>query len=340
MRRSKNRGFEERSDGESSTHHSSSGGDGDGVRTPSPPTVFSDSEVEHRKSGAKRRSRTLRVSTPVFGTIRRKMVSRRKMPPVSLADDGLGGEIHFCNGEAFFDCRADEQGALSPTFVAMSRLRADVGGVSVDPETDDEALLRFLVARDMNVRKAQDMIVKWRKWRKEFGVDDISFKDIAREHASGKGRLVGHNKLNQACIVCRNRFHDPKNRDVAEMIKFCVYMLREAVAASEAQGANQVCVLYDRRGMTMKNFDSQMFQLGKQLVNVVQSNYAERLGHCYIIGVTFFYWALYKVISPFLSARTKSKLHIISDLSELREHFDDDQLELISKELGGTYLKI
>ena len=80
-----------------------------------------------------------------------------------------------------------------------------------------------------------------------------------------------------------------------------------------------------------------MFSLGKQLVNVVQDNYAERLGHCYIIGVNWFYWAMYKIVSPFLSARTKSKLHIITDMKELQQHFSVEQLEHISNELGDDF---
>ena len=59
----------------------------------------------------------------------------------------------------------------------------------------------------------------------------------------------------------------------------------------------------------------------------VQICYAERLGALYIVGANWFFWAIYKVLRPFLSDVTKSKIHIMGSPEELLEHFDAEQLE-------------
>ena len=91
-------------------------------------------------------------------------------------------------------------------------------------------------------------------------------------------------------------------------------------------------VIVDREGSGYANFDKRF--LGKMsLAQVLQDYYAERLHKVYILHVNWVYKMVFGIVKPFLSERTKSKLKILSDVSELKNYFTEDNL---LKEHKGT----
>jgi len=129
------------------------------------------------------------------------------------------------------------------------------------------------------------------------------------------------------CCVILPRNHDPAKSEEAEMVRFALWTLEEGVRLATENGQDRVVVLYDRRGMTLSNYDRRLFSLAKQVVDIVQVCYAERLTAFYVMGANWLYWALYKVMQPFLSDVTKGKINLISDPSELLRHFERSQLD-------------
>ena len=89
----------------------------------------------------------------------------------------------------------------------------------------------------------------------------------------------------------------------------------------------EICIIYDRRGMTRKNFDGRLFGIMRKLVDVVQICYAERLGKIYVLGTNWFFHLLFKIISPLLSEKTRNKIVILGRPKELLEYFEFNQLE-------------
>ena len=84
--------------------------------------------------------------------------------------------------------------------------------------------------------------------------------------------------------------------------------------------------------MTSANRDTNLISLFRQLVTMLQDFYAERLGALYIIHLNWFFWAMYQVIKPFLSSKTKEKIHILKNLESLQEFFEPNSL---LKDYGG-----
>ena len=75
-------------------------------------------------------------------------------------------------------------------------------------------------------------------------------------------------------------------------VKFGVWILEEGTqrcddARTLGGAAVQMAVLYDRRGMTMKNTDSKLFKVAVSLVDIAQDYYAERLGRVYVVGANW-----------------------------------------------------
>ncbi len=70
-------------------------------------------------------------------------------------------------------------------------------------------------------------------------------------------------------------------------------------------------MIYDRTGMSRANQDMQVIKFTTSFVSMLQDYYAERLAKFYVVGANWLYKMLYAVIKPFLSKKTKEKVHSI-----------------------------
>lgn len=67
-----------------------------------------------------------------------------------------------------------------------------------------------------------------------------------------------------------------------------------------------------------------MFETFKRLNVIMQDNYAERLQTIYILNPNWFFKAMFAIVKPFLTARTKSKITIIEKNKDLLKFFEPD----------------
>jgi hypothetical protein len=141
-----------------------------------------------------------------------------------------------------------------------------------------------------------------------------------------KVEWIGHDKSKFPCCIIRIRKHVPGRFTNDELLKFAIFMLEKGTKIGEGLGVQQVCVIWDRTEMQMGNFDSSLFALVQQLITMINDNYAERLGKAYILGANWFFWMIFKVMSPLLSAKTRDKVVFVNDARGLLEHFDRENL--------------
>ncbi len=108
----------------------------------------------------------------------------------------------------------------------------------------------------------------------------------------------------------------------------------DTVPEGSTEGAvEQVCVIYDRRGVVGANFDRTLFATGRKMTALMQDSYAEFLGRVYVVNVSTMFWMLYKAISPLLSQKTKDKMIVLRNVEDLKKYFRSDQLLV---QHGGT----
>jgi len=200
--------------------------------------------------------------------------------------------------------------------------------------TAESHLIRLLVAREFNTQQALLMWQKWVEWRQTYAAEKIQEIEIESELKSGKAFWHKKDKKNHPCLVVKTRRHHPAECDMKSMMKFVVYLIEKGTKlADELNPDGKICVLWDRKGFTMKNFDRRFLGMMKSMTGVLQDNYAERMDSVYILNPNWFFKAMFKITRPFLNQKTKDKIKIISKQAELLKYFDSDCL---LKDMGGT----
>lgn len=195
-------------------------------------------------------------------------------------------------------------------------------------------LIRLLVAREFQESKALEMWEKFVLWRREFGVDAIKESFIEGELSAGKAFWHKHDKNGHPCLIVKTARHFPERSSAESLLKFAVFLIETGTRLADEQGKDgKICVLWDRKGFSMKNFDKRLMGMLKKLSAILQDNYAERLDSIYILFPNWFFRTMFKLLKPFLNKKTKEKLKLIENYKELDRFFEKD---CIMKEMGGT----
>lgn len=200
--------------------------------------------------------------------------------------------------------------------------------------TSSAHLIRLLVAREFQEQKALEMWEKFVVWRREFGADAIKESVIEGELSTGKAFWHKCDKNGHPCMIVKTARHFPEQSSVDSLLKFAVFLIETGTRLADEQGKDgKICVLWDRKGFSMKNFDKRLLGLLKKLSGILQDNYAERLDSIYIMFPNWFFRTMFKVLKPFLNKKTKEKIKLVGNYKELEKFFDKD---CILKEMEGT----
>ncbi|XP_062101384.1 patellin-3-like [Humulus lupulus] len=182
-------------------------------------------------------------------------------------------------------------------------------------ERSDVILLKFLRARDYKVKDAMTMLKNTVKWRKEYGIDALIEEDLGCDwdkvvftHGVDKeGHPVCYNVFGefQKKELYQNTFSDDEKR--TKFIKWRIQFLEKSIRKLDFNptGLSTIVQVND-----LKN--SPGFFLNKELVTgqaiqLLQDNYPEFVAKQVFINVSWWYLAFSRVISTFLTQRTKSK---------------------------------
>ena len=227
----------------------------------------------------------------------------------------------------------DAPSSKAPPEKKLLALKALIPDIDNDAEATNEILSRMLSAREGNVVAALAMYNRWVDFRALYALDAIKAPDVQPLVDSGVAYWHGTDKGHRPAVVILPRKYFPDQHTPRGVIRFALYLMRVGVGkadelkAKEPSLSGQVCVLYDRRGFTMKNFDPGLFGVLKTVVDVIQICYAERLGKMYVLGVNWFFKMMFGIINPLLSAKTRSKIVLLSTSEDLLLYFDRENLE-------------
>ncbi|XP_051149458.1 sec14 cytosolic factor-like [Andrographis paniculata] len=222
---------------------------------------------------------------------------------------------------------------------AVSEMRGSVRtqlGSSSTQEFGDLTLMRFLIARSMNVEKAAKMFVEWQTWRSSFvPLGNIPVSEIEDELASEKIYLQGLSRKSGRPIVVAKIHRHSVPKDHLQFKKFVVYTLDKSIASgfkSKEIGNEKIVAVLDLNNLSYKNVDVRGMITGFQFL---QGYYPERLAKCYILDMPWFFVSAWRLISQFLDKATLEKIVIVRNEEERQEFVEEIGEEVLPEEYGG-----
>ncbi|GMI90554.1 hypothetical protein HRI_002724700 [Hibiscus trionum] len=183
-------------------------------------------------------------------------------------------------------------------------------------EKTDVILLKFLRARDFKVNDAFTMIKNTVGWRKEFGIDSLLDEDLGNElekvvfmHGfDKKGHPVCYNVYGefQNKELYQNTFSDEEKR--TKFLRWRIQFLEKSIRKLDftPNGINTIVQVNDLKN-SPGPAKKELRQATNQALNLLQDNYPEFVAKQVFINVPWWYLAFNRMISPFLTQRTKSK---------------------------------
>eukprot|EP00299_Pterocystis_sp_00344_P018130 c9059_g1_i1.p1 GENE.c9059_g1_i1~~c9059_g1_i1.p1 ORF type:complete len:442 (+),score=97.81 c9059_g1_i1:40-1326(+) len=217
---------------------------------------------------------------------------------------------------------------------AIEALRSAVGDVNVhEDQKDDSTMIRFLRARNMDLKEAEKM---WRAsmiWREKFGVDELL--RIHRGQNDGSipktperlvlekymsGILLGVDKRGGPVYWERMGMADVggvvREVGVDEVLKWMVVVAEDGVdrfrQLSKSLPKGQLIlhgvVVADMQGLGV----SHVSIAGKyaKLTGVLEANYPERMAVCYIVNAPWVFGQIFAIVKPMLSEGTQKKIFV------------------------------
>ncbi|KAL9329816.1 hypothetical protein ACSQ67_004819 [Phaseolus vulgaris] len=183
-------------------------------------------------------------------------------------------------------------------------------------ERSDVILLKFLRAREFKVKEAFTMLKNTIRWRKEFGMEELMEEKLGDElekvvfmHGFDKeGHPVCYNIYGefQNKDLYRKTFSDEEKRE--KFLRWRIQFLEKSIRKLDFNPGG-ICTIVQVNDL--KNSPGpakwELRQATKNALQLLQDNYPEFVAKQVFINVPWWYLAVNRMISPFLTQRSKSK---------------------------------
>ncbi|KAL9267848.1 Patellin-3-like protein [Drosera capensis] len=185
-------------------------------------------------------------------------------------------------------------------------------------ERTDVVLWKFLRARDFKVNDAFSMLKNTIQWRKEFKIDELveNGKDSEFEFEEELKQVVFmYGESKEGSPVCYNVLGEFKNKELYEKVlgdeekrgKFLRWRVRFLERSVRGLDFGHCGVSTIVQVTDLRNSPGLLGFAKKQALELLQDNYPEFVAKHVFINVPWWYIAVNKVISAFMTQRTKSK---------------------------------
>ncbi|XP_051118427.1 uncharacterized protein LOC127242777 [Andrographis paniculata] len=196
----------------------------------------------------------------------------------------------------------------------------------------DSSILRYLRARNWNVKKAVKMLKASLKWRLEYKPDEIRWDDVAAEAETGKiYRSSYKDKHGRPVLVMRPRCQNSKS--ITGQMKYLVYCMENAIV-NLSDGEEQMVWLIDFHGFNMSHIS---IKVTRETAHVLQDRYPERLGLAILYDPPKIFEPFWMIAKPFLEPKTANKVKFVyaddPNSSKIMEKIFD--MELVESAFGG-----
>lgn len=164
---------------------------------------------------------------------------------------------------------------------------------------DEEMILWFLKDRKFSVNETVSKLTKAIKWRREFGVAELSEDSVRAAAKTGKSYL--HDFLDvykRPVMMVDASKHIPGMQESIEDEKLCVYLIEKALSRLP-EGRNDILTIIDLRGFGTKNADLKFVTF---LFDVFYYYYPKRLGQVLFVEAPFVFKPIWQLVKPMLKS--------------------------------------
>ncbi|GMI77232.1 hypothetical protein like AT1G22180 [Hibiscus trionum] len=197
----------------------------------------------------------------------------------------------------------------------------------------DATIVRYLRARNWNVKKATKMLKETLKWRAEYKPEEIRWEEVAHEAETGKIYRSNYvDKHGRTVLVMRPSCQNSKS--TKGQIRHLVYCMENAVLNLPAD-QEQMVWLIDFNGFNLSHIS---LKVTRETSHVLQERYPERLGVAILYNPPKFFEPFWKVVKPFLEPKTQNKVKFVysDDLSTMKIMEDLFDMEKLESAFGGN----
>ncbi|KUJ22066.1 CRAL/TRIO domain-containing protein [Mollisia scopiformis] len=183
-----------------------------------------------------------------------------------------------------------------------------------------ECLLRYLRATKWVTAEAAKRLLGTLTWRREYGVEDLTGDHISPENETGKQIIIGYDIAARPCHYLNpgRQNTEPSPRQVQHL----VFMV-ERVINLMVPGQETLALLINFKSSKSRSNTAPGLGQGREVLNILQTHYPERLGRALIINIPWIVNGFFKLITPFIDPLTRQKLKFNDDM---RQHVPPEQL--------------
>lgn len=177
-----------------------------------------------------------------------------------------------------------------------------------------ECFLRYLRATKWKTDEAIDRVLLTLAWRREFGIsgnldeeNTVNGESVSEENETGKEVILGFDKDARPCLYLKPGRQNTKTSQ--RQVQHMVYML-ERVIDYMPSGQDSLALLIDFKASPVGTQNNKIppVGVGRQVLNILQTHYPERLGKALLTNIPFLGWTFLKIIHPFIDPLTREKL--------------------------------
>ncbi|KAK1783537.1 CRAL-TRIO domain-containing protein [Copromyces sp. CBS 386.78] len=176
-----------------------------------------------------------------------------------------------------------------------------------------ECLLRYLRATKWNQKEAEKRVLGTLTWRREYGVEDLTADQISPENETGKQIILGYDKEGRVC-----HYLNPGRQNTEaspRQVQHLVFMLERVIELMPPQ-VETLSLLINFKSSKSRSNTAPGIGLAREVLNILQNHYPERLGRALIINVPWIVNGFFKIITPFIDPLTREKLKFNEDMKK------------------------
>jgi len=192
-------------------------------------------------------------------------------------------------------------------------------GITIDPlnPKDDRVsvvLMKFLRARNLNVREAHTMMVATLRWRDEFNVAAAVKEEFPHELFAHLGYVYGHDKGGRPVVY--NLYGANKDTkavfsDIQRFLRWRVALMERSIKGLDFKTVDQTVQIHDYEGVSLLSRDTNTKNAASEATSIFQNHYPEFLSRKFFIHVpTILNW-IFWVFKQLLSANTVAKMTVV-----------------------------